>query len=449
VRLSGLLAAGRASTLSIGAGVAGQLALVVSGVVAARILGAEDRGHLALFALFPAVLAQFGSLGIPLAVTFYVARDPSETGRVVRTAAVFAGAQALGILGIHSAVLAVVFESASSHVRDAAVYTLAVGPSSLALHYALALLQGQGRLSAFNALRVVGPLAYSAWLVALLVADAGDLAAVTVIWVVAAAGVAAASLIIARVGAYGRGAGYFPPRPMLAFGMKSVIGSVSPVESLRLDQAIVGLALSPAALGIYVVGMAFTNLPRFIAQSIGLIAYPEVARQTSAQGRVAALWRFTLLTVLLCGPLVIALEIVAGKLVPLFFGPEFYESIAVTRVLLLSAFFLGIRRVLTDGARGAGRTLAGSAAEAASWVVLVPSVAVLAPLWGVNGVAVAVVLSSFTSLAILVAHLLAAGFRGGPPQPVVEDLEYVGVGPDERGGSTLHQSSTGQIGRPR
>ena len=48
------------------------------------------------------------------------------------------------------------------------------------------------------------------------------------------------------------------------------------METFRLDQAVVGLFLTPAALGLYVVGLAFANLPRFIAQSVGYIAYPRI-----------------------------------------------------------------------------------------------------------------------------------------------------------------------------
>ena len=42
---------------SILTGFVGQGVLIVSGVLAARILGVQDRGYLALLVLFPAVLA--------------------------------------------------------------------------------------------------------------------------------------------------------------------------------------------------------------------------------------------------------------------------------------------------------------------------------------------------------------------------------------------------------
>jgi O-antigen/teichoic acid export membrane protein len=423
----GLVDVARASAPSIGTGFGGQVALVVSGIVAARILGVEDRGHLALLALFPAALAQFGSLGVPLSVTFFVATRPSDARLIVRTAFVMGGVQALALLVAHAAILAVTFADAEPDVRRAAIYTLVAVPVSLANHYALALLQGQGRLLAFNLLRVLAPVAYTAWLVVLLAADAGNLERVTAAWVAASAGVAALTLFVARVHAYLRGSGRFSPRTLLGFGLRSVIGSVSPVETFRIDQAVVGLVLSPAALGIYVVGMAFTNLPRFIGQSIGYVAYPQVARERDVHARGTVLWRFTVVAVLLCGAVVAILELAAGYLVPLFFGEEFRQSVSVTRILLVSGLLLGIRRVVTEGARGAGRTLPGSAAEAVSWVVLLPSMVLLAR-WGADGIAAAVVLASLASLIVVAASVLLGGAPRRAPMVVtdvvVEPLDY-------------------------
>src|SRR5688572_7701167 len=70
---------------SLGAGGAGQAALVVSGILAARALGPENRGHLALLTLVPWVVCQLGLLGVPNAVTYYVARDHRAAPAIMRT----------------------------------------------------------------------------------------------------------------------------------------------------------------------------------------------------------------------------------------------------------------------------------------------------------------------------------------------------------------------------
>ena len=49
-----------------------QLALVVSGILSARMLGAEARGELALLVLLAAAFGLVGTLGLPLAVTYEI-----------------------------------------------------------------------------------------------------------------------------------------------------------------------------------------------------------------------------------------------------------------------------------------------------------------------------------------------------------------------------------------
>jgi O-antigen/teichoic acid export membrane protein len=111
------------------------------------------------------------------------------------------------------------------------------------------------------------------------------------------------------------------------------------------------------------------------------------------------------MTTVLTGAVVIVLELTAGWLVPLFFGSAFEAAVPITRILLISSFFYGARRVLADAMSGAGRPGLGSVAELSSWIALLPLMAVLTPLWGVEGVAAALAISSAVSLAVFLVLL--------------------------------------------
>jgi O-antigen/teichoic acid export membrane protein len=173
------------------------------------------------------------------------------------------------------------------------------------------------------------------------------------------------------------------------------------VETFRIDQAIVALLLSPTALGLYVVAMSFTNVLRFLSQSIGLIAYPRVAAQGDHLDARRTLWRYFWLATAVCILIAAILEAVAGWLVPFMFGAEFQPAVPITRIVLLGAVFLGARRVLTDGVRGIGRPVAGTVAELVSWVWLVPALVLLTPRWGATGVAWALATAAAVSLISL------------------------------------------------
>ena len=384
------------------AGGAGQAALIVSGVLAARLLGVEDRGYLALLALLPAVLAQVGSLGLPLATTFELSREPERARATVRTLARPAAVQAVALTLVHGAILVALFADDPRDVRLGALLTIVAVPVTLAHQYGLAILQGQQRFRDFNVFRTLPAGLYSVAVAVLFVAGAGDLPSVTVAWIATAALAAAATLAVALRGLPPAREGGRPAvSELLRFGLRGLLGWTSPVETFRLDQAVVGLLLSPAALGLYVVGLAFANLPRFVAQSIGYVAYPRVAAKRVERAARAELWHFFWVSVAICSAVVAALELVAGALVPLFFGEAFSDAVGVTRILLVNALFLAARRVLTDGAQGLGLPGLGTTAELASWLFLIPGLVVLMPLFGVEGVALALTLASGLALVVL------------------------------------------------
>jgi O-antigen/teichoic acid export membrane protein len=393
---------------SLAAGVGGQLAIVVSGIVAARLLGPADRGHLAFLVLVPVILAKLGGLGLSLAVVYECARSPAVarplSGRIARRFAAQSGV----LLLIHGALLAIVLHDEDRSVVVSGIVTLALVPASLGHEYAIAFLQGLRRFGPFNILRMLPVALYTAAVLAFLVSGASDLVAFVVAWT--AAWCASAALAARAVGATlarERGAEAPPPsmRAMTRFGAKGFLGSASPVETFRLDQALIGLFLPPVALGYYVAAIAFTNLPRFLAQSVGLVASPAVAAAPDRREGRHMMWRYLWLAVLLCTPVVLLLEATVGWLLPFLFGGAFEDAIPMARILLVGALFLSLRRVLTDGARGLGRPAIGTIAEVASWVVLLPAVTVAAVAGDATDMAVAVTASAFVSLVVMVAGL--------------------------------------------
>jgi O-antigen/teichoic acid export membrane protein len=403
---------------SIFAAVLGQAALIVSGVLSARILGVQDRGYLALLVLFPAVLAQIGSLGLPLAATYRLSRDRTRAAEIVRTLSSAALAQAGFLVLLHGGILVAVFWNDPHAVRVSALLSLCVVPAILAQSYGVAILQGQQRFAAFNTLRTLPAATYSVAVLVVFVAGGGNLEWVAIGWAASSLAVGAVTLLVAlrplRLRAARHEASVLSE--MLRFGLKGLLGWTSPIETFRLDQAIVGLFLSPVALGLYVVGLAFANLPRFIAQSIGYIAYPRVASREGREARTE-MWQFFLLTVAASSLVVVALELSVSRLVPWIFGSDFAGAVPLTRILLVGALFLSARRVLTDGAQGLGRPGLGTVAEISSWAFLVPALAIFTPLFDARGVALALTVSAALSFGVLLA-LVSGRWRWNGLRPV-------------------------------
>lgn len=397
-------------------GLIGQAALLVSGILVARLLGPEERGYVALLVIFPSFLSIVGGLGIPEALTYFIASNPTAGRALGRSALRLGLVQALVLFAAHSLILVVVLRGYPVAVAIAGAISLLWVPAALTLQYSLAVVQGYRRFSQLNRLRLVAPILYSTAVVPIFLTGLADVRAIILAWVVSYIVAAGATLLSALQPLPVNDSERAVPskRDMTRFGFKSFVGSTSPVETFGVDQAIVGLFLSVRDLGLYVAALAFANVPRLVGRSIGMVAYPHVASKDDPQEAERSIWRFFWLTTGLCGIIVGALGLGADRLVPLLFGRAFSESVPLVRLLLIGALFFGARRVLGDGLRGAGHPSANTVAEMCSWAWLIPSIALLAPRWGTEGVAVALTSSSAFGLAVLlfIAH---RAFSGGSP----------------------------------
>lgn len=427
----------RNSAITVGGGFGVQAAVLVSGILVARLLGVEDRGHLALLWVLALALTFVATTGLPASTTYWVARDPGGSRRLGRLIVRVGVVQAILATAAQACVLALVVGDDEGYVQAAAVISLVVVPCMVACLHSMAFLQGLEQFKGWSAIRVLPALVYALVVLGFAVGGGAGLVAVTAAWV---SGYVLCAFVAVRRAVISLPKETPGPQPSFAalqrFGAKAFLGTASPSDTLQLDQALVGLFLSPAALGLYVVGLAFTNLPRIVAQSVGFVAFPHVARQEDPQAARRAMWFATGATAVVVAAIVGALELTSGLLVPFLFGPEFGDAVELTRILLAAAAVVSVRRVLADGARGAGYPGLGTAAEVASSMVLIPLMAVLAGGLGVTGVAIALVIAAVVGLGFLLVGLALSSPRSdddhGSAVSVgtdVPDPAHLGEGP--------------------
>ncbi|MCA1571267.1 MAG: oligosaccharide flippase family protein [Chloroflexi bacterium] len=411
----------RALMASVLTGLIAQAALMVSGVLVARMLGVENRGALALLIVGPMLIVFLGGLGLPLATTFEIARNPTIARPMLRRLRHFVGLQTMILTLLHGVILVLLVNGRAHEVQVAAVSTIVIIPGAIAFQHGLAVMLGEQRYSEFNLLKIAPSFVFAAVAVAAFVLDRGTLPLLTAASAASWLAVGLLTLILAIRGSEQQEADAALPdiRQLVRFGARSMLGSASPSDGAGIEQVVIGLFLSTRAVGLYVVAAAFMNLSRLVAQSIGFVAYPHVAAHRVAADAERAMWRFAATGVVAAGVILIALELVVDHLIVFFFGDGFAPAAGVARILLLAAFFLGARRVLSDAARGFDKPLAGSVAEAASWAVLIPAMIVLTPLFGLHGVAWALVLAALTSLCVIVWRVRKP-LPATPPEPEVD-----------------------------
>jgi enterobacterial common antigen flippase len=436
----------RAVLGSVGAGLAGQAALLVSGVVFARLLGPQGRGDLALLLLLPAVVYQIGNLGLPVACAYYVAQDTNRSAAIALQLRLFASIQAVGLVVIHAVVIAIVIWPRGSSVQAAALISLAWTPALAMQEYGLAFLQGERRFFSFNVLRQIPAYINALVAVGILLIHGHDVTPVIAMLVIANAILGAATLVFALRPSQGAPSHSqrahsqrITLRKLISFGVKGMLGSSYPVETFRLDQLIVGLFLSTSDLGLYVVALSFINLPRIVSQSVGFVAYPQIAAERDKARQRLAIWRFFWVTTGITVVIVLGLELVLPTLVTLFFGSQFAAAVPVARVLLVAAILLSARRILSEVIKGAGNPAAGSIAELVSFAALLPAFVVFTRSLHLVGVGVALTASAALSLTLLIILDIAAGKRpaltlSDVEATVLEEPQGSDVGPSVSGG---------------
>ncbi len=395
-----------ATTGSLATALALQLGFFITGPLLARMLGVDDRGHLAVLMLWPALLSQLVPLGYPLAITYEVAQAGHVPAGLLRRSAPLIAGQTAALLLLQVVAMAVSAGDGRPAFEGAMLLALLLGPLYLARDYGLALLQGLSDFRRYNAIRLVFAVLYPgvvALAYALGFADVTQVLAMLLIPSLAmVVAVAAGVWVVTR---HRQASSERTPSTgsLVRFGLKGFLGSMSSLDGLRLDQLMLAVMLPRASLGLYVVAIAFAGAARIPATSVGHVAYARTASEHDERRAYRIMWRFTGLTAGAVMLVLLALELAVPALIPPLFGQDFEAAGTVARLVLPGYAFLSVRRVLSDGLRGCGLPLPSTIAELTSMTMLVPSIWWLGTRQGVEGVALAVTLSEAVALAVLAA----------------------------------------------
>ena len=385
---------------SIGTGLSGQLLLLISGPIIARLLGVEGRGYLAAINVWGLALTAVGTMGIPAACAYYLNQEGRDQAKILGETYRIAFAQIVVIVPILWAVLA----WWPADVQVGAYLSLAFVPVNLLHQYALGVIQGQRRFAALNVTRLLPALIYAAGAVGLFVVGVQRVQYVVSMWVGSFALSAIVSTLIALKGRNIIWLGNWSVRrELLIFGIRGYIGILAPVDNLRLDQAAATFFLSAGSLGMYAVAGTFSNLPRFIAQSAGLVAYPSIARLKGEASAEKLIWWYFLCISTINMGVVVILILTMPLLIPWLFGNEFSGAILIAQILLLGSALASSRKILVECLRGNGYPGASTLAELSMYPWLATGALYLMLTNGAIGLAIGVALAYGLSLLVAIA----------------------------------------------
>ena len=122
--------------------------------VVARALGPAGQGLFAVAFTLSLLLVQFGGLGLTTANSYFAARDPAARPRIVGNAVWFAVGLGLALVAVGRLLKVVAPDAVEGLGWTPLLVTLAGIPGGLAAFFLQAVLLGEGRMVAYNAVDV-------------------------------------------------------------------------------------------------------------------------------------------------------------------------------------------------------------------------------------------------------------------------------------------------------
>ena len=209
-------------------------------------------------------------------------------------------------------------------------------------------------------------------------------------------------------------------RRVLGFGVRAQVGTLLLFVNARLDFAIVGALVGPAALGVYAIASRYAELLRLPSLAFNYVLYPEFARDGSraaARKAVRMIPRVGWIPAAAAIPLALS----AAFVIRLLFGREFDGAVVPAVILLLGLSGGGVGAIVTAFLYGQGRPGLNSIAMGAGLAATVVLDLLLIPPFGIVGAAVASCVAYLITTAVLIAFFSSVsrsrGAEASEPTP--------------------------------
>ncbi|WP_165820984.1 lipopolysaccharide biosynthesis protein [Nocardioides gansuensis] len=376
-----------------------QLALLVSGPVVLRLLGVTDRGELALVWAVVLLACQVGVLGLPAAVTWYVARRGLRPADLLtRLQARFAG-QVAAVSALTAAAVLGVNLLGPPLGRPwllAGVAGLGAGAAMVAL-VGLAALQGAQRYRLLAWLQPVPAVSYAVAVCLLALAGVGSVPLLLALNLAGWGLVAVVSVAAARRLPAAEPDGVLPDvAEVVAYGRRSLVATAAPIDTLGLEQILLGLVAGHHALGLFTVGWAFETGP--VVVLVALAGY--AGSRVSTLERPGPFVRRWLLRGLAVGVAAcVAIELMLEPVLLWAFGQEAAPAVPLARVLVVAGVVLGLRRLSAAILVGLGKARAASWCELAGLATMLAGMLMLLlPRWTIAAPGVVLLMAGAVAL---------------------------------------------------
>lgn len=375
---------------------------VVSGVLAARLLGPEGRGELAVIMFLPVLLFSVGEIELPRSLACEVSKLPQVPRETVSTGFWLA----VGLSTVQAVVLLqalpVVLPPDKQHLIPAAQWFALYPPATITMDSLMGIDLGRGRFGRFSTLLVLPGAVY---LGAMLLAWATGMISPQVF----AFGMLAGAVATALVRLVLDGDAILRARPdwaiawrLLARGWSFYLPAMAGLALMRADMFLLVRLVPTEAIGLYAVALAIALGQIGAVNPFVQVGFAAVAAEPEPRRALEILARhFRLAQLALVGIGLLSMALTPW-LIRVLFGEKFLGAVPTTYLLIGAMIFWGMAHVLEQGLRAAGHPRPGIVSNLLGLGLLIGLGIPACLQLGIAGLAGSLLAAQFLNLSILV-----------------------------------------------
>jgi len=374
---------------------------LASGIIAARLLGAEDRGLLAAITYWPHFIAGMAAMGINEAITIRTARR-GTTGTLRATTLWLSLALALPVIAIGVLLIHLLLgPSRQDSLAFTQIYCAVFVPLTFLATNFLAVEHGEFNYRTFNLQRIILSATYPSLLIGLWMVDRLTVQSAAIAVLSGTALVALIRLWQVRARLNVRPS-LREARELLAQGWRLHAANLVMHLAMQLDKLALVLFSSNLQLGLYVVASTAANAAQSLAvQTYNNVMLPAAAKERGARRDIAlivgTLRKLVALLVIATVVLVVAMPF----LLPVVFGAEFSAAVPYAQLLAVAFAFMGVKNAVIYLLRAWEINRPAIAAEGLASLILLAGAYPVVRAWDAFGLAVLVLIAQALSTALL------------------------------------------------
>lgn len=375
-------------------------------ILTARILGVEGRGELTAIIFWPTLMTGLIGFGLPTSIIYHLKQDQYRANDYFRVAIAFLVPAGLAAGAVAYVGLPLWLEGYSdTAVTLAQIYSILSIPLLLINSILSAIFKSFNKFNVYNGIVVSIPLLNAIGLTTLWLVGYFTLVTSTIVYILSLIVVVGYAVWASRkYVTMGLTFNSLSARPLFGYGIKVFGMDVLGTLYGQADKLIIVSMLTSRDLGLYAVVFSLSRIFNSVQLAITDVLFPKVTGMDPDKIITMTSRAFRISTMLML--IIFVPSMIVGRvMLELLFGPEFADASPTFYLLCLECIFGGSSWILASSFNAIGRPGLVLFRQIIAITVNVVLFFIFAPLFGLIGIALALLTGSLVRLLITLVQI--------------------------------------------